>query len=295
MTKNCLCIDVGGGSIKYAVITERKDLKYHNSVKTPYEGLETYLELLVSIYEPFVEEVDGISLAVPGIIDPIDGICLSGGNLTYADGVHLVDELEERCQTKVKIINDAKAAALAEVGWGNLNRVKDAIVLVLGTAVGGALIVDGKIHNGYHFSAGEFSYMICGDSVDSPDNLWWGINGNERLRRRVAQAKGLDKNYITGEQIFELLESGDKQIEHILNDFTAHLAKMVMNLQFMFDPEKIAIGGGISRQPKLFEYIQKQLDYLYAIYPYRVSPAKVVNCKFFNEANLIGAYLNFYS
>ncbi len=71
-----------------------------------------------------------------------------------------------------------------------------------------------------------------------------------------------------GELIFKWLEEGDKDIEKLLDEFTRVVARMIMNLQFIYDPERFAIGGGISRQPKLIEYIQRNLDYLYAVYPH---------------------------
>jgi len=60
----------------------------------------------------------------------------------------------------------------------------------------------------------------------------------------------------------------------------------------IFDPERVAIGGGISRQPLLLEYIRRNLDYFYDLNPMYFPKAEVVTCKFFNEANLIGAYEN---
>lgn len=68
---------------------------------------------------------------------------------------------------------------------------------------------------------------------------------------------------------------------------------MIMNLQFIYDPERFAIGGGISRQPKLLESIQKNLDHFYAVYPWDFPRAEVVTCEFFNEANLMRAYQNY--
>lgn len=292
--KQCLCIDVGGTSIKYGVINENKEITHYHQVETPYDGLENYLNLLVSIYKPYKYQVDGISLSLPGIIDSENGLCITGGSLTFADDLYIVSELKKGCHTEVKIMNDAKAAALAEVGWGSLSGVNDAVVLVFGTAIGGAIIKDKNIHNGKHFSAGEFSYLICGSDVSNPDDLWWGINGNAKLRSQVAELKNLDKETITGYDVFKYIEENDSEVVKVFDQFTKHIAKMIMNIQFFYDPEKIAIGGGISRQPKLLEYIQKNLDYFYSIYPYSTQHATVVNCRYFNESNLIGAYINFY-
>ena len=96
-----------------------------------------------------------------------------GGSLTYADGLHLVKNLQDRVHIPIYIMNDAKCAALAEASWGSLSDIRDGIVIVFGTGVGGALIKDGEVHHGSKFSAGEFSYISVNSDLDNTDNLWW--------------------------------------------------------------------------------------------------------------------------
>lgn len=79
----------------------------------------------------------------------------------------------------------------------------------------------------------------------------------------------------------------------VLDQFTRPIARMIMNLQFVYDPERFAIGGGISRQPKLLESIRRNLKQFYAWYPAKAPQAQVTVCRFFNEANLMGAYRNY--
>ena len=293
MGKTCLCIDVGGSSIKYGKIEEDRKIFDYGKVPTPYDGVEVYLDCLEEIFRKFEGQVEGISMSVPGIIDSGNGICVTAGNLRYADGLHLVEELEKRVEVPVAIMNDAKCAALAEAAWGALSDCKDGVVLVLGTGIGGALIKDGQIHMGNHFAAGEFSFITMTENVDDMANAWASVNGNPRLVEMAARLKGMEKEEVDGELIFKWLEEGDKDIEKLLDEFTRVVARMIMNLQFIYDPERFAIGGGISRQPKLIEYIQRNLDYLYAVYPHYFPKAQVTVCQYFNEANLIGAYGNF--
>jgi predicted NBD/HSP70 family sugar kinase len=293
MAKECLCIDVGGTSIKYAIINNDLVLSEHGKVKTPYEGVDKYLETLHSIYQKFEGKVEGISLSVPGIIDSKNGICISAGSLVFADGIHLVEELEKRCHVPVKIMNDAKCAAFAEASWGSLSDCKDGIVIALGTGIGGALVKDGKVHMGNHMSAGEFSWLAIGDDVDQPSNCWGVASGNRRLLSMAASVKGVDPETISGEDVFEWANSGDTEILNVLDQFTKTIARMIFNLQAIYDPERIAIGGGISRQPLLLQYILKNLDYFYKVFFIKVPQAQITTCKFFNEANLLGAYRNY--
>ena len=189
-------------------------------------------------------------------------------------------------------MNDAKAAALAEAKWGSLVDCNDAIVIVLGTGVGGAFVKDGQVHMGKNFSAGEFSFLMMDTSENLPYNTWGILGGKEHLNELVAKARGEELENITGFKVFQWANEGDEKVLEALDCFTKTIAYMIVNLQLILDPDKFAIGGGISQQPLLLEYIQKNLDYYYSLYPehFECFPrAEVVACKYFNDSNLIGA------
>lgn len=294
MNKPCLCVDVGGTSIKYALIDSSLELREYGKVKTPYEDVETYLRCLCDLYRPFTGRVEGIAMAVPGRISP-EGVCLSAGHLKYADGLDLAGELRKRRGVPVTVMNDAKSAALAEAKWGALSDCKDGIAIVLGTGIGGAIVKDGQVHMGVHYSAGEFSFVSMWGELDDPSSMWYGQNGNFRLIRMAARAKNLPEAQVSGEDVFRWVEEGDPFVRKALDRFTAVIARMIFNLQMIYDPERFVIGGGISRQPALLEYIQKNLDFCYQMLGENMPKAEVTVCRFFNEANLLGAYANFLS
>ncbi len=288
-----LCIDVGGSSIKFGVMDAALDFKEKGSIPTPHEGLSEYLEALVWIYRRFSARICAIAMSVPGIIDGENGICITGGNLEFIEDFPLAAELEKRCRVSVTVMNDAKCAAMAEASWGTLKNCRDGIVLVLGTGLGGALVKDGKVHMGRHFAAGEFSFVMMGKDCDMGQNQWADYIGNKRLITMASRARGVSSEHVSGYDVFQWANEGDDLVLEVLNQFTKEIAFVVMNLQMIYDPECFAIGGGISRQPLLLQYIRKNLDYYYRIYPKRVPKAQVVPCRFFNDANLIGA-LGFY-
>lgn len=97
-----------------------------------------------------------------------------------------------------------------------------------------------------------------------------------------------DEKY-SGEQIFEMANSGNEKVLAALDEFCFYIALQLYNIQAIFDPEKFAIGGGISAQPLLIEKINEQYKKLFIpVFPLR--PVDVVACEFRNDANLIGAY-----
>lgn len=291
---NCLCFDVGGSSVKYALIDIERNMTEYHKIHISYDDVNTYLSNLESVYRNYQDKVSAISLSVPGIINIEQGICIDGGSVTCAYGLHLVEELEKRCKVPVFIMNDAKCAALAESTWGALKEYRNSVVLVLGTGVGGAFILDGEIYTGSNYAAGELSYITLNKEIEDTGNLLWGRIGNQKLLHMAAKVKNIENiSDINGENIFKWLAENDEKIIQVFDSFTKEIAQLIMNLQFILDPECFAIGGGISRQPLLLSYIMRNMDYLYSIYPYKVKKAKVVTCKYYNEANLFGAYANY--
>lgn len=290
----CLCIDVGGSFIKYALADEQCALTEHGKLPTPYDGVEAYLQALEAVYQKFASQVYGLALSVPGIIDSEKGVCVTAGSLRYADGLALAPELERRCGVPVSIMNDAKCAALAEATWGALASCRDGIVIVLGTGIGGALIKDGEVHMGAHFAAGEFSPVQLSAAGSGFENAWAYASGNAALRQMAAAVRGVDADTLSGEDIFRWINEGDPAMCEVLDQFTAPIAYMITNLQLIFDPERFAIGGGISQQPKLLESIQKNLDRCSELpQKFGMPKAEITTCRYFNDANLLGAYSNF--
>ena len=159
--KSYLVLDVGGSAIKYALIQEDATIVEKSSVPTPMDTMDNFIEVIGKIYDQYHEQISGMALSMPGIIDPDKGFAFTGGALRYIVKMNIVDILSQRCPTRITIGNDAKCAANAEIGYGNLKDIQDGAVVILGTGIGGCLIKDHKVHTGKHFSAGEFSFVIC--------------------------------------------------------------------------------------------------------------------------------------
>ena len=231
---------------------------------------------------------------MPGIIDPKKGYTYTGGFLTYNCDKEIVKILEKRCPTRITIENDARCAALAELWKGSLKGCKHAAVIVFGTGVGGSIIIDGKVHRGKNFFAGEFSYMRNNAAIKNDvNNIWAMNNGAKALIKSFAEKKGLNPEEVDGFKIFESINSGDDQSLQILDSFANNIAAQIINIQCIFDPEKISIGGGISEQPILIEYINKNLQEQYNSIDFYMPKIEVEKCTFCNDSNLIGALYNF--
>lgn len=290
-----LVLDIGGTSIKYALMTEKLDFLEKGKVKTPKDSIEEFIDVIGNIYDKYKEDIEGMALSIPGILDSDTGYMYTGGALEYNVGRNMVKVLGKRCKTKITIENDGKCAALAELWKGNLQDCENGVVILLGTGVGGGIIKDRRLYKGKHFFAGEFSFIASNINVmTNNDKEWWGtLNGSDGLLDDFARIKNLSTDEIDGITFFWYANNGDKDALDILNRFTYKTALAIINLQCILDADKYLIGGGISEQDILMEYIKKNIDDYHSQFEYFFPKPVVDRCRFRNDSNLIGALYSF--
>lgn len=289
-----LVLDIGGSAIKYALITNELEFIEKGKKPTPLDNIGNFIEAVGEIYDIYKDDIEGMAISMPGVLDSDKGYAYTGGSLIYNNGKEIVKILKERCPTKITIENDGKCAALAEVWKGSLKEYEDGVVIVLGTGVGGGIVKNKKIHKGKNFFAGEFSFIATNvNDVDGMENCWGSISGSKALIDAAAKIKNVNPEELNGYKVFEYANNGDEEILKVLDDFTYKLAIQIFNLQCILDSEIVAIGGGISSQDILIEYIQKNVDKYHKTFPFDVPMPNVVRCEFRNDSNLIGALYNF--
>jgi predicted NBD/HSP70 family sugar kinase len=290
-----LVFDVGGSAIKYSLMNEKAEFLKKGEMVTPMDSIEEFVASIGGVFDQYKEEIQGIALSMPGRIDSDKGYAYSGGVLKYNYEKDIVSILGKRCPVPITVENDGKCAALAEAWLGNLADCDDGIVVVLGTGVGGGIIKDKKLHRGHHFTAGEFSFIFTNNPLYEGElsEMWGGQAGYMGLIMPVSKIKNIPKEELNGKKIFKMARDGDEDVLKILDDYCYKMAIQLFNLQYIYDPEKIAIGGGISADDLLMEYIQKNIDKYEKSLEYNIVIPTVVRCKFRNDSNLIGALHHF--
>ncbi|RZI48033.1 ROK family protein [Lactococcus kimchii] len=280
-----LTIDIGGTSIKYARFTEGR-LGDQGAFATP-DNLEDFYQHLTAIVEQFRENTDicGVAISAPGAVNKRSGVIEGASALPYIHNFNIQAELEKRFGLPVSIENDANCAALAEVNFGVAKGLSDVLFLVLGTGVGGAVVVDGKVHHGKHLFGGEFGFMLM-DDRHSFSELGTTIRMAERYNKRTGE--NLDAI-----AIFEKAFAGDEIAQEERDVFVFNVAKGIFNLQYSFDPELIIIGGGVSQADWLIPTLQKELVRLVELNKDAEMLPQITVCAFKNDANLIGAAADF--
>ena len=289
--RKILTVDVGGTFIKHAVMSGGRSFKLaaQGKVPTPQNNHEEFLNALADIFNAN-NDVEGIAVSMPGLIDTFKGVCISSGALNYSNGHCLAEELQNICGVPVTVENDANCAALAEIKSGSLTDVKNAFVLVFGTSIGGAFICNREIYRGAHFCAGEVAptFQSIGEVADMNNTYHYALSAVE-FQKKCAEILGMAPEDVTGEMIFDLIEENDDDMLDALYRYAHGVAIKIFNLQMLFDPEKFALGGGISARQSFIDAVQDKLDEICAVsFDYLPRP-QIVACKYRNDANLFGA------
>lgn len=288
-----LVFDVGGSAIKYALMDNDANIYDKGSVVTPMDTFEHFLDVLKGVYEKYQDQIDGIAMSVPGTIDNEKGMIYAPGALTYNANQNLREAIHTFCNLPVAMENDGKSAALAECWKGNLSDYEDGIVIVVGTGLGGGIIKDKKLWKGQHLFAGEFSFVSLGTKVGFDGDIWAMKGSTSALIMETAQRKQVDPSTLNGVKIFEMIQQDDEDAKAALASVAKALAVGIYNLQCILDMSKVLIGGGVSKQPLFVEAIRQELDKIYGNLPFPIPHAQVETCKFYNDANLMGALYNY--
>jgi predicted NBD/HSP70 family sugar kinase len=291
-----LVIDIGGTFAKYALMDEAGNITEKNKKPAPRTNLAHFEEMLYSIIEEQdLSTIEGIAISCPGVIDIESGTIYYGGSFPFLHEVNLVKTIQDKYGKNASIENDGKCAAMAELWLGSVKGKKDAVVLVLGSGVGGGIILGGKVHRGVNLSAGEVSYVMDGFDPITKRASFVGYDCSAvRMVQRIAEVKQLE-NLKDGEAVFEFINRNDEEAMAIFDEFCLNLAVQILNLQYILDPELFAIGGGISSQPILLERLKWAIQEIKKSNPHHAASPELVLCQYRNDANLYGAlyhYLN---
>ena len=287
-----LVFDIGGTFIKYGIISADNIIVERGKVPTPLDSKGKFLTEIKKIYNRFKDKVEGIAISMPGRIDIYNGYAHSAGMLTYLEDTNIVDMFHEFTTLPVAVENDGKCAALAESWFGSLKDIDAGIVLVFGTGVGGGIIINGRLHRGINNISGEFSFILNNQNSEYPDHF--GRTGSvSSLIESVEKMKGLEKGSLTGEDVFNSIISGDKKCYNMLEEYCDKIIYHLFNLQHTFDPELFAIGGGISEQQVFVDCLKERIIIYKQERPFLLAEPKIVQSKYRNDANLLGALANY--
>ena len=281
-----LSFDIGGSSVKYAVIEKTGKILAKGKKTTPQEK-EEFFRLIENVAASYrrAYTIEGAGFSFPGAVDDVSGVIGGSSALPYIHDFPIRQELERRLSLPAALENDANCAALGESWLGVGKEHEDLVFLVIGTGIGGAVVKGKRIHHGKHLHGGEFGYMVS----DASHRILSETGSTRVLAERVADAKGLPREEMDGRKAFALADAGDADALQAVSAMYEALAMAIYNLQYAIDPEIFVLGGAVSERPGFAEEIGKRVDaILKDVGVARIRPV-IRPAQFGNDANLLGA------
>ena len=253
-------IILGPGGIKDAIFRDRVTTGAENG----YDHVVKQIESLVNAMEQKAGfRPDRLGIGTPGTLDPRLGT-MRGCNSECLNGKRFKDDLSNLLKMEVRIANDANCFALAEAKLGivpqSYPNAEVVFGVILGTGVGGGLVVNGKIINGLHGIGGEWGHNFL-DESGGP--CYCGKSG---CVEKVLAGPSLERYYkeVTGQQrrlpeIYELSRKGEDAAMKTMKRLVNYFAKAISVVINIVDPDVIVIGGGVGRIPEIYTDVKPVL------------------------------------
>lgn len=258
MKNKYIIYDIGGTYIKWAIATDGFEIIENN--KFPFdcanrdckEELMNVIGKQIQEFTNKYENIIGIGISTAGDVDATTTeIIGSTPNHKNYTGTNVKEQLSKYTNLPIAIDNDANCAILGEYTKGILQNCKNAILITLGTDIGGGILINGQVFKGYKGSAGEVGYM---DVFNRRWGTWFSAIGLSRLIKEKHNIDNLDPVII--------LENKEKKYTREVAYWYKGLSVGIANLIALFNPEKLIIGGGLSESNlinlKVINYIKNK-------------------------------------
>lgn len=299
-------IDIGGSHIGIGLINtqgkmiakEEQDISNNLRDRNYTTKLvETIIELITKILEKTktdIKEVSLIGMAIPGTVS--DTHIIKAENL-HIKNFNISSEINKFFNIPIVLRNDAKCAAIAEKEYGSLKKYDDAVFLTIGTGIGGAVFLGGKLLKPKKYEGFEIGHVVIEKN---------GIKcncGRKGCFEKYASMKALkdkiqvstNNQNLSSREIKEILEnkSNSDNIENIINDYIENLGLGLANLINIFEPEIISIGGSfVHFRDILLDRLNKKLSEKDMLFNNQAIP-KIVMAKLKNDAGIIGSVIEY--
>lgn len=301
-------VDVGGTAIKVGICNaDGQLLQTYEGPTEASKGTDTILQNIAKYAQQIVVEsdydwaqVDGVGVGIAGFLDIPNGIVKFAPNLKI-ENVNLKAYLEQELNKTVKVNNDANVAALGEA-WGGAGRgISHCVCYTLGTGVGGGIIIDGKIVEGYMGMAGELGHMAI---VPDLEAIGCGC-GKMGCLETVSSATGIIRmakdavergdrtslsqiDNIMAKDVLDAAKAGDEVATRIVNRAAYYLGKSLAMIAIVLNPQYFIIGGGVS---KAGDFLFDQIREVFEKYTQDQAKenVKIVAATLGNNAGVVGA------
>lgn len=311
--KYVIGIDIGGTKILTAILNRRHQIRAEVKERVEANKGERYfIEQLYETIEVVMEsvkakprEIAGIGIGCPGMIDTDKGVIKLSPNIGFLKNYALAQKLKKKFKLPVVIENDVNAGAYGEFAFGAAKGVRHVVNIFLGTGVGGALILDGKLYRGADGGAGEVGHTFMNfpndfDGFASSATLE-GCLGRHAISSEISvlnlrqqtphlyEEAGFNLKKIKSKTILRAIDKGDTQVLKLMLHKSKILGLAMANMVNTLNPEMIVLGGGVvEAMGKYIIPTAKDIMKEYA-QPPLVRKVKVVAAELKDHAIILGA------
>lgn len=306
-------IDLGGTNIAIGIVDETGKMIYKNSTptlnneRTSEELVEAMAKFAIQVVEEAgltMDDIKSVGIGSPGTPDAKNGILLYANNLRMFN-VPMRAIMQRFIDKPIYIGNDANCAALGEVVAGGAKDTECAIMITLGTGVGGGIVINNKIYDGFNNAGGELGHFVM---VVDGEYCTCGRNGcfeayasataliNQTVKAAKEHPESMihslvdgDLSKVTGKTVFDAMHAGDATAKAVVDNYIRYLGEGVVSLINIFQPEVFLIGGGICAQKEALFGPLNEMAKKYAYSKDESKLTKIMPAVLGNDAGIIGA------
>jgi len=304
-------IDLGGTGMAAGLVNSEGSIIYRNAAPTgpdmPHEDL---LNQMAALCDDIVEknaisyeDIEYVGAGIPGAVNPREGIIEFTSNLRFKN-VDAAAFMKNKIPVPFYLDNDASCAALGEVLCGAAKGKSSAVMVTVGTGLGGGIIIDGKIYSGAFFGSGEVGHHVIvsgGKKCNCGRSGCWEKYASataiiERAMELVSENKnskiyelcGGDINRISAKTVFDAYDANDSCAMSIIEEYYTYFGEGLTNIINIIQPETIVIGGGVSARGEalLIPIREKVRQMMYGITELKT---EIILAELGNDGGIIGA------
>jgi glucokinase len=299
-------IDIGGTKISAGVVDSSGNLIDSSRCSTPAEGGKELISSVINLIKEFNKkyEIKGIGISIAALISSDYGTIVGAPNIANLSKLNFVNEIKEEFELPIIIENDANAAMWAEFKFGNAKGLNPVMFFIIGTGVGGGLVIDGKLFKGANGIGAEFGHMcvvpnglLCGCGAKGCIEQYASGGAliryaNEALLANPDKSEevlSFGEGKLSGTALTKAAKAGNELALAAFSKQADWLGLACASYSLIIDPQAIIIGGGVVDAGELFLAPVRAAMRKYMPFAESHVPPKIIAAKFGNDAGLIGA------
>jgi len=299
-------IDIGGTKISAGVVDSSGNLIDSSRCSTPAEGGKELISSVVNLIKELNKkhEIKGIGISIAALISSDYGTIVGAPNIANLSKLNFVNEIKEEFKLPIIVENDANAAIWAEFKFGNAKGLNPVMFFIIGTGVGGGLVIDGKLFKGANGVGAEFGHMcvvpnglLCGCGSKGCIEQYASGGALIRYANEVLLANpdkseellGFGEGKLTGSALTKAAKAGNELALSAFNKQADWLGLACASYSLILDPQAIIIGGGVVDAGELFLAPVREAMRNYMPFAEAHVPPEIIAAKFGNDAGLVGA------